>query len=98
MDATEFGFLAAGAVAVVAGLTAPHRPDMAMPEGETAIRPLLASIVCIALCAALIVMSPEMLKDTPLAVVLACSVTHAAVTAAKEAGRRRAAAPRRKVA
>ena len=98
MDVTELGFLAAGAVAVIAGLTAPLRPDMAMPEGETALRPLLASLVCIALCAALIVMAPEMLKDTPLAVVLAFSLAHAAVTLGKEMSRRRIAVQPRKVA
>ncbi|MDO9247950.1 MAG: hypothetical protein Q7U11_15935 [Phenylobacterium sp.] len=100
MDVTDIGFLAAGAVAVVTGLTAPLRPDMAPPEGVTTLRPLLAAIVCTAICAGLIVMAPGMLKDTPLAVVLVCSLAHAAVTAGKALSRHRHApgVPRRNVA
>lgn len=83
MDVTEIGFLAAGAVAVVTGLTAPMRPDMTPPDGVSGLRPLVAAIVCTLLCAGLIVAWPAMLKDTPLAIVLVCSLIHAVVTAGK---------------
>lgn len=83
MDVTDLGFLAAGALAVAVGLTAPLRPDMLALKGTSAARACLAAVACSAACAALIAISPGMLKNTPLAAVLALSLVHAAVTAVK---------------
>lgn len=92
------GFLAAGALAVVTGLTAPLRPDMAANEGEAPLRPLLAALACTAVCAILVVIAPEMLRDTPLAIVMGCAIAHAAVTAGGAAARRRLNPSRRRIA
>ena len=83
MDVTEFGFLAAGALAVTAGLTAPLRPDMLALKETSYARSFLAAVACAIACAVLIALSPGMLTNTPLAAVLALSLVHVAVTAVK---------------
>lgn len=83
MEVTEFGFLAAGALAVTAGLTAPLRPDMLATKETSYARSFLAAVACAMACAVLIFLAPGMLKNTPLAAVLALSLVHMAVTAVK---------------
>ncbi|MFN3524326.1 MAG: hypothetical protein ACK4YQ_18925 [Phenylobacterium sp.] len=93
MTLTEYGFLAAGALAVAAGLTAPLRPDMLARKETSTAWAFAAAAACLIACAMLIVAAPRMLQDTPLAAVLALSVVHAAVTAVKWR-KERLAAPR----
>lgn len=83
MNVTEFGFLAAGFLAIAAGLTAPLRPDMLARREGPPTRALFAALGCVAACLALILAAPSMLKNTPLAAVLALSLMHTAVTAVK---------------
>ncbi len=93
MHLTEFGFLMAGVLAVVAGLTAPLRPDMIAAKETSSLVAFLTAVGCTLACAALILAEPWMLQNTPVAAVLALSLMHTAVTAAKWR-RERAAAPR----
>lgn len=83
MNLTELGFLTAGALAVTAGLTAPLRPDMLARKETSSSRALLAAIGCVAACTVLIFAAPGMVRNTPVAAVLALSLVHVAVTAAK---------------
>jgi len=84
MNVTELGFLAAGALAVTAGLTAPLRPDMLpMRKAVSTSQALAASLACVAAGASLSVAAPAMLTNTPLAAVMGLSAVHAVVTAVK---------------
>lgn len=83
MNVTELGFLMAGALAVTAGLTAPLRPDMLARKENSSSRALLAAVGCVAACTVLIFAAPGMVQNTPVAAVLALSLVHVVVTAAK---------------
>lgn len=89
MDISELGFLAAGALAVVVGLTAPVRP---VTRGMRPHSPLglVAGLVSTGVCIGLIAAAPGMVRDTPVAVVLGLSLIHVGASFFRAFGRPRA--------